>query len=201
MCMNIFCDGSYRTVKRKGKPSIRVAFSAWINDQGQSWCDKVYARNSTDAEITAVLHALYWASQQKCEEINIYTDDESVVTLSDQSRTKRGIRDIIKIKDESTVPVNISYVPRKQNTIAHKLCEKAYNKYIEGIYSPKKTKINRAYYSIETIEKAICRGVINAVQWNDGADEIKGAIICPQKQKTGIRILEQTFDNSELIAN
>ncbi|MEN6325894.1 MAG: ribonuclease H family protein [Syntrophomonas sp.] len=161
--MNIFCDGSYRTVKRKGKPSIRVAFSAWVNDQGKCWCDKVYAQSSTDAEIAAVLHALYWASQQKCGEINIYTDDESIVTLADQSRTKRGIKDIVRIRAESEVSVSIIKIPRKQNIVAHKLCEKAYNKYIEGITSPKKTKINRAYYSIEAIERAISKGLINAV--------------------------------------
>lgn len=171
--INIWCDASQHRVEQTelNPRGRKVSFAVWTADTGHYWYDVVYARQSHDAEITAVLVALDWALVAGYEKINIYTDDKSIPESLYGKRKGKGMGDLPEIIDESIADINIIAISRKKNRPAHKLCDETYKGFLGQGKFPKgkKTRTYLTRYAIKQAKKnrkmrAVCEPSVTEIQ-------------------------------------
>ncbi len=164
LTVRIWCDGSLRRTKIEGSnKNPRAAFAAWYTDTGHYWYDQIYAKKSSDAELSAVMVGLFWAWQQGFDKIIIQTDDQTIpgnLYGPNQGKALGDLRDLI----ESCADVNIIHIPRSQNGQAHRLCNLAYLEYLKDIRFPRKIKRKWSYRSLNALKEAQSQGYIKEVE-------------------------------------
>lgn len=165
MTINIWCDASVKKVEMTPlNPRGRsVCFAAFVSDRGHCWQDIIYSKNSHQAEICAVMVALYWALEQGYQIINLHTDDESIVGRLGGKRKGKDMGDLPYLISEGKAEVSVIVIPRSQNRTAHKLCKQAYQEYCQGIIFPRKARKRRLYLTREAIIAAQRQGLMRAV--------------------------------------
>lgn len=164
LTVSIWCDGSVRRTKIPGTNKCpRAAFAAWHTNTGHYWYDQVYAWTSSEAELSAIMVALFWASQQGFESIKIYTDDQSIPNHLHGPNQGKALGDL-KALIESCPQVSIIYIPRGQNGQAHRLCSQAYKDYLQDPRFPRKIKRKWSYRSLSALKEAHSQGYTQKVQ-------------------------------------
>jgi hypothetical protein len=130
--VNIWCDGSIRRTKLPNtKKCPRAAFAAFCADTGHYWYDQIYANKSSDAELSAVMVGLLWASQQGFNRIIIHTDDQTIPGNLYGPNQGNSLGDLRVLIESCAAEVEIIYIPRSQNGQAHRLCNLAYKEYLK----------------------------------------------------------------------
>lgn len=173
--INIWCDASQRRVdKTELRPRGRkISIAAWIADTGYCWYDLVYAKTSHDAEVTAVLVALYWALEKEYERINLFTDDRSIPESLYSKNKSKNLGNLPQMIKESTAEVNIIPINREKNQAAHNLCNKAYEQFKRDKTFSKRAKKARSYLTQDSIPRAQKCGWMKAVYNQFAIDQRK----------------------------
>ncbi len=162
--VSIWCDGSIRRAKIPNiMKHLRVAFAAWHADTGQCWYDMVYAKTSSEAELSAIMMGLFWASQQGFHNIILHTDAQSIPENLYGRKQGKNLGDLPALINACT-EVKIVHIPRCQNNKAHQLCDAAYKEYLRNPIPPRKMKGKWSTHSLDTLQKAHSEGYINSVK-------------------------------------
>jgi hypothetical protein len=163
--VRIWCDGSIRRTKIEGtNKNPRAAFAAWHADTGHYWSYQVYARNSSDAELSAVMVGLFWAWQQGFDRIIIHTDDQTIPGNLYGPNQGNALGDLRALIQSCAAEVEIIHIPRSQNGQAHRLCNLAYQEYLQDFRFPRKIKRKWSYRSLNTLKVAQSQGYIKEVK-------------------------------------
>lgn len=165
MIVNIWCDGSIRRTKLPNtKKCPRAAFAAFCADTGHYWYDQIYANKSSDAELSAVMVGLLWASQQGFNRIIIHTDDQTIPGNLYGPNQGNSLGDLRVLIESCAAEVEIIYIPRSQNGQAHRLCNLAYKEYLKDHRFPRKIKSKWSYRSLNALKEAQSQGYIKEVK-------------------------------------
>lgn len=163
--VSIWCDGSVRRTNIPGTNKCpRAAFAAWVTDTGHYWYDQIYAKKSSDAELSAVMVGLFWAWQQGFDKIKIHTDDQCIPGNLYGPNQGKALGDLRSLIECCAAEVEIIHIPRRQNGQAHRLCNLAYQEYIKDNKFPRKIKKKWSYRSLTALKEAQSQGYIKEIK-------------------------------------